>query len=105
MSQYLLTALIGFAAGIVPAIIAYLAKQKELSSPVTVMEKVTKAEEALRDDLMKQIDDLKIEVKELKTENKQLREENKSLENRLDELETIIRKCPNCPHQVNNKKG
>lgn len=79
MLEHLITALIGFVAGIIPAVITYLAKQKELSSPVNVLEKVTKAEEALRDDLLKQIEFLKQEVKELKQENKELRESEEKL--------------------------
>lgn len=106
MSQYLLTALIGFAAGIIPAIIAYLTKQKELNSPVAVLEKVSKAEEALREDLMKQIVDLKLEIKELKEENKKLHQENRELSSRLSSLEDALDRCPNCPHHPDNhRKG
>lgn len=97
MVEHLITALIGFIAGIIPALITYFAKIKELNAPVTVLDKVTKAEEALRDDLLQQINSLRVEIKELKQENKELRvseielkNSNNSLAARVAHLELLL---------------
>lgn len=95
--QVILTALIGFAAGVIPSIFTYLAKKKELASPILAIEKISIAEDKLREDLMAQIATLKIELKEVKDENKQLKEdyeacrqENLSMARRITHLELLI---------------
>lgn len=84
MDQRLLFALIGALPGLVPALLMYLQKKKELSSvePREIMAATTAAEVSMRADLNKQIADLREEIKELKKENNELRK-------RVNELERL----------------
>jgi hypothetical protein len=99
MQQVILTILIGFAAGAIPSIFAYLAKKKELAAqvPLLALDKISKAEDKLREDLMAQVTDLKAEIRELKAENRHLEEEYEvcrqegfSMSRRITHLELLI---------------
>ena len=99
MQQIILTALIGFASGIIPSILLYLTRKKELAAqiPLQALEKISEAEDKLREDLMTQIAELRTELKELKLDHKMLhddyqacKQDNFALIKRVEHLELLL---------------
>jgi len=91
MDQRILFALIGALPGLVPAILLYMQRKRELSTsePVAILRATSEAEAALRSDLIKSRELLLQQVQELREENKELKEEVRELKKRIEELEKL----------------
>lgn len=99
--------LLGFLGGIIPFILTYIKniKRETASAEKRFFEQVTKAEDKLREDLMKQIATLQQEMKDMKTENRSLHAANIRLEKRVSELEIVLTKHNITYRQVGDNDG